>query len=991
MHRLHAWTVIDPERYSARIKEEADALLQLQNPDGGWHELGQPGRPSAVYATGQMAWTLMAAGVPRDDPRIARALALLLEKQLPFGGWFETTTHENFRTPMRETRYALEALAAGFPRASGPLTSWGNRDGLAAWLPRAGPLVATLDDLDNLWDVPVADQPRFARAILPLLDHADPFVRSRAAAAMGRLGDPSAVEALAAHLGDPSKIVARSAAWSLRKLGNRGIGVAAIKQALASPDPATRRGAVRIFAQQFSGMDTRPDLADQLIGLTGDPDFRTRLEAIRSLRQWFYRTADTGLQRRIVDAYLARMAVPDAPVIRKALAEGMYIMLDENLGGGVSLARTLAILPDRFRQKAIAGREATERDVLLGPVLAALEAGNALQKEALIRSFDGSFFRGRFYARRPTGMIDVGNDREFGFLIEPPADLVDRVFTALLAAPDLPAGARAGAIRLASFFLVTGRSDQPAVQSSVLRGLLDPDAEVRAAAGPVVARDLSLAGASADPDRIALIRQALAAAEPERRAILAALAREPALLAVPAIVTDLRSQLGDDARFAGLAPALRGPAFTDAEVVEAATRVWPRLVEPADRLLWLDAVLGRPAVLGADAAAPDLAHLFRLAGRDPASAVRERAIEAVGASPPLRSSRAGQALLLAALADDTPSSRRLALDLASDQPGFWARPEARERLLARLVDPDASVRDRALAIVGRLDLARADPAVARRVKSLAADVRLGRPRLLSLATFRDRINPLFRQPGEDGVSCIQCHANQNVFRVVADADAVAINYQSTLKALNLGDPESSLLFRKPRSPRGAGDRDGASPTGLTHNGGPRWEANHPAYGALRAWINEVGPADGAQPPISADGYRPGFEPARATDGDLDTAWQTETEGAIPGYPHELVVDLGIRQRVDGLLAVPRQSGSDGRVRDFEVSLSDDGTTWNQPVARGTWPDDPSFRYVPLAGQPARFVRLRGLSEVGGGPTMSLAELVVDASPLTQPSPREPAH
>ena len=99
---------------------------------------------------------------------------------------------------------------------------------------------------------------------------------------------------------------------------------------------------VRVFAQQFYGMDTRPELADALIGLMGDADLGTRLEATRSLRQWFYRTADMGLQRRIVAAYLARMAVPDEPVVRRALAEGMYVMLDENLGGGVSLQRTLA-------------------------------------------------------------------------------------------------------------------------------------------------------------------------------------------------------------------------------------------------------------------------------------------------------------------------------------------------------------------------------------------------------------------------------------------------------------------------------------------------------------------------------------------------------------------------------------------------------------------------------------------------------------------------
>ena len=135
---------------------------------------------------------------------------------------------------------------------------------------------------------PELTAPDFARAIIPTLDHPDPIVRARAAAYLGRLGDPSAVAPLIGRLGDPSKIVWRSAAWALRRLGNQGVGVDAIKEALDSPDPATRRGAARIFAYQFSGMDTRLDLADRLMALAGDPDLWTRLQAIRSLRQWFY-------------------------------------------------------------------------------------------------------------------------------------------------------------------------------------------------------------------------------------------------------------------------------------------------------------------------------------------------------------------------------------------------------------------------------------------------------------------------------------------------------------------------------------------------------------------------------------------------------------------------------------------------------------------------------------------------------------------------------
>ncbi len=81
--------------------------------------------------------------------------------------------------------------------------------------------------------------------------------------------------------------------------------------------------------------------------------------------------------------------------------------------------------------------------------------------------------------------------------------------------------------------------------------------------------------------------------------------------------------------------------------------------------------------------------------------------------------------------------------------------------------------------------------------------------------------------------------------------------------------------------------------------------------------------------------RPDYEPAQAGDGDLSTIWHTEFVGATPGYPHELVVDLGAPRRVEGLLYVPRQDSPNGRVKDFEIRVSDDGKTWSVPLGTGS--------------------------------------------------------
>ena len=1002
IHRLYAWWLIDKDHFATRIEAEARALLALQNPDGAWHELDRKPGPSAVYTTGQLTWTLLKVGYRRDDPRLARALAYLLATQQPFGGWFQATTHENFRTPMRETRYAVEALAEAFPRADGPRQGWGNRDGRPARLPReSGPIVSILDDLDNLWEVPPSDRPAFASAAIRLLGHADPLVRARAAEFLGRLEDPSAAEPLAGLLGDPSKQVGRSAAKALRRLGNRGQGIEAICRALRSPDPDIRRGAVRVFAYHFSGMDDRLDLADLLIERTTDPDLWTRLQALRSLRQWFYRSNDASFRRRIVDVYLARMAVPDDPVIRKALVEGMYILLDENLGGGVSLQKNLAALPEKSRKLALEGRMAVERDILLGPILAALETGNPPQREAIVYSFDGSFFRGRGYAREPTGMLDVGNDREFGFLADPPADLLARAFAPLLSAEASPE-TRRRSIQLAEFFRVPSRTSDPAIQLALLDGLADPDPGVREAAGKALALGSALGGAESDPSRLARVRALLRGDGPSRRAIVRALASSRGLMAQPEILADLRVILAEGDPLAAL-PVMGRFEFSDAEVLDAIGRAWPVCVDDAERVGLLAAIRLRPIpTSGSDLNSRRL-EILRVAILDRSAAVREAALGVLGAAQP---GRVSDRLLRTALADDTPAIRRVALGLAADRLDFWAEEEAKARLLALLVDPDPRVRGLALSVVDRRDLARGATDLARRLKSVAADpalrseaeailrrqgfdpdaieadVRPGRSRLPSIATFRERVNPWFGQASDDGQSCVRCHAGQDAFRIGEPTakGSLVLNYQSSRKFLNPGDPESSLLLRKPRSPQGGDDPLGPSPTGLTHVGGVRWAGtDHPAYRAILEWAGETS-APGLAAVASADGHSPDFPPSLAADGDPATAWRTEFVGSTPGYPHELTLDLGSTRPVRGLLYVPRQDGSEGRVQNYEVWLSEDGTRWSAPVASGTWPDSAAFQYVELPGHPARFLKLRGRSEVNGRTLMSVGDLVADAPP-----------
>jgi hypothetical protein len=299
-----------------------------------------------------------------------------------------------------------------------------------------------------------------------------------------------------------------------------------------------------------------------------------------------------------------------------------------------------------------------------------------------------------------------------------------------------------------------------------------------------------------------------------------------------------------------------------------------------------------------------------------------------------------------------------------------------------MADADALLARKAEAI---LRAHQVDPA------TVTADVVVQRPRMLNLSYFRREVNPIFYQPGADGQFCAKCHVNHTILRLAEPPapgkaltpDDILLNYNSVLKVINLGDPEQSLILRKPRSPHGQGNESADSPTGLTHVGGPRWDSvQHPAYLKLLTWIRsasaDVGRRESRGWSASADSYSPDHPPGLALDGEPGTFWHTEYVGANPGYPHEFVIDLGKKQTVGGLIYVPRTDGnSNGRVREYEVYVSQDGKQWGKPLAKGRWTNDATTKYASLSPTPARYVKLRGLGEVNGQPYMSAAEIGVD--------------
>ena len=235
-----------------------------------------------------------------------------------------------------------------------------------------------------------------------------------------------------------------------------------------------------------------------------------------------------------------------------------------------------------MRPRVLEARRAFERDVLLSPVLAALERGNDLQRAAVLAGFDGSFFKGRFYARQPEGMIDVGNDREFGFLYQPNLDLLEGTFSRILTA-GLPKEARRRSLQLAGFFRIPERTRNKSIQTALLWSFL-ADPEPRGSGGGRVTLVAGSPGSSRRRGRPGAASPCSSQPwkEPgaDREAVLRAIGRNERLAARPELLATIRKLIAREEAAPSLLPVLHWPAVSDSEVLSLLDQAWPRLTQP---------------------------------------------------------------------------------------------------------------------------------------------------------------------------------------------------------------------------------------------------------------------------------------------------------------------------------------------------------------------------------------------------------------------------
>jgi hypothetical protein len=125
------------------------------------------------------------------------------------------------------------------------------------------------------------------------------------------------------------------------------------------------------------------------------------------------------------------------------------------------------------------------------------------------------------------------------------------------------------------------------------------------------------------------------------------------------------------------------------------------------------------------------------------------------------------------------------------------------------------------------------------------------------------------------------------------------------------------------------------------------------------------------------------------DGKTNTFWHSQWYSANPPPPHEIQINLGATYTLSGFTYLPRQDGcSHGDIKQYEFYVSTDGVNWGTAVASGNF-NYGTYTYNCPGGTvfsprvikfttpvKAAYIRLRALSELGGNPWTSAAEISV---------------
>ena len=113
------------------------------------------------------------------------------------------------------------------------------------------------------------------------------------------------------------------------------------------------------------------------------------------------------------------------------------------------------------------------------------------------------------------------------------------------------------------------------------------------------------------------------------------------------------------------------------------------------------------------------------------------------------------------------------------------------------------------------------------------------------------------------------------------------------------------------------------------------------------------------------------------DGNARTIWHSQFVPAIKKHPHEIIIDLGRKHTIRGFRYLSRQdAGWNGAIKEIEITVSNEADEFGKPVAKAALKKIRSPQDINCDRVEGRYIRIRALSEVNGGPWASIAEFGV---------------
>lgn len=113
----------------------------------------------------------------------------------------------------------------------------------------------------------------------------------------------------------------------------------------------------------------------------------------------------------------------------------------------------------------------------------------------------------------------------------------------------------------------------------------------------------------------------------------------------------------------------------------------------------------------------------------------------------------------------------------------------------------------------------------------------------------------------------------------------------------------------------------------------------------------------------------------AFDGDDSTFWHTEWRSSKPAHPHEIQIDLGESYNIHQLGIINRPTGTNGRIKDYKIYLSDSRTNWGSPIKTGAFENSVAPAPIKYTNPPAgQFLKIVALSELNDKNFTTIAEI-----------------